>query len=298
MSAFVWTEALGCAEILEPMLLSFHRHHPNTPISVVVYERDLSIIANMDWVSPVAISERSNLVSQSEVEIAFTHGHRGTALLWTRIIRSHPASQLVHFDSDLVFLGEVLPFILESLDRGSSVVGPRRPYRNGPKLPYPNRLFQGFMPDSVHTYAFGFNSGPLSGISEFKLQEMIFGAKKYSVGNIFRPNLDFFDRATRVLSRGGHVDYLDEALTRHGSHDPDSVFNKRLITFAGVGSGYALHRSGRQAENSYQEFALRSFATYSKYLLDEDLCLPDLTDPYLMSQLKLLNTVNWTLDLE
>lgn len=298
MGEFIWTEALGCAEILEPMLLSFNKHHPNTEIRVIIYERDREIISKMDWVMPVLVNDVSKLASQNEMERAFSRGHVGTALLWSRIIRSNPDARLIHFDSDLVFLGEVLSVIRESMDRGSQIVGPRRPYRHGPKLPYPHRVFQGLMPDSVHTYAFGFQTGPLSRMPEDKLQEMIFGAKRRSIGNVFRPNLDFFDRVTRALSKGMAIDYLDGVSTRHGVHNPDSNFNKLLITFAGVGSGFALHRSGGRPENPYQDFAITSFATYSKYLLNLDLGLPELTDPYLMSQVKRLNKASWTLDSE
>lgn len=295
MSEFIWTEALGCAEILEPMLRSFTHHHPESVINVVVYERDLDLLSNFPHVIALPVNDASISVSEAELQKAYSLGHRGTALLWSRLIQQRKEDRLIHFDSDLVFLDEVVSWLKDALVSDVVVAGPRRPYRHGPQLPPPHRFFQRFMPDAVHTYAFGFDPAPLRGMSDARLQELIYGAKPRSLANIVRPNLDFFDRAARALLQHGRVDYLDGKPTVHGHHDPGSPFNSRVITFAAVGTGYALFKSGRPALSPYQKFSLRSFATYSRHLLDLDLGLPEISDEYLQMQLRRLDKNTWSL---
>jgi len=291
---------MGCGEILRPMLLSFAAHHSTKYlIHVLVYEEDLAFIPKLDCVIPVVVSAGPlSVIDRNEVELAYTRGHRGTALAWTRLIAKRDESLMIHLDSDSVFLDDVVTEIFGYLRTGYAIVGPRRPYRHGPKMPFPQQFFKQWMPDAVHTYAFGFNRELLAGTNQKNFSSLIFGAKPKSLESIIRPNLDFFDRATRLLSKEKRgIRYLDDQKGVHGKHSYASNFDRKMISFSAVGSGCAFSKRGvpDSVSKSYGEFALASYGLYASHLLGEVREGPHLQNPWIESQLEKLDTSSWSI---
>lgn len=125
---------------------------------MLVHEEDLAFIPKLDCVIPVAVSAGPlSVIDRNEDELAYTRGNRGIALARTRLITKRNEPLMIHLHSDSIFLDDVVIEIFGYLRTGYAIVGPRRPYRHGPKMPFPQQFFKQWMPDAVHTYAFGFN---------------------------------------------------------------------------------------------------------------------------------------------
>ena len=59
-------------------------------------------------------------LSETELREAFVDGHLGTATLWSFIFKRFPYLELVHFDSDVLFFGEIVETIALSLRKERS----------------------------------------------------------------------------------------------------------------------------------------------------------------------------------
>ena len=88
MQSFIWTEAVGCGEILHPCLESYLEHHKE-PIHVFGYLEDLVNIPKSTQIIPMVIQDQPsepvrgmNLSFEKELRSAYQNGHEGTALLW------------------------------------------------------------------------------------------------------------------------------------------------------------------------------------------------------------------------
>lgn len=296
---FVWTEALGCGEILNPMINSYLKHHLE-PIHVVGYIEDLVDLPEDSRIRRVVIDETgSNLnLKESEIRRAYQSGHKGTALLWTKIIKSRPEQILVHLDSDNIFLGDVLSLLLVPMEKGYSVVGTRRPYRYRlSKSTFIHKAIHHYRRDCVNTHSFAFNRKHIK-LSEETTMSFIEGRGRNKFTPYILPVIDFFDNLTFYLARKGKgVFYLDsENQSRHGHHTRYGTMESRLISFAAVGSGSAFYKNpSAQTSESYKDFALSSYSLFSKYLLEKDIDYPMLESPYLVDLLSRLDKSTWTL---
>ena len=292
---YVWTEALGCAEILPPMLSSYSRHH-DVPIHVFVYDEDLHHIANLNQVVPIVIdNSEESLVKKSLLSEAFREGHKGTALLWSHIIDANKDAFLIHLDADTVFLGEVVNEILNGL-RHAGITGTRRPYRRTVSRKNLRKLHLFFKPDAVNTHVFGFRN-ELHEISTVELFNRILVSNRTIFQRIFSPAIDFFDPMTFYLRSKFGINYLDSKdQRRSGTHSRYGKIESTLISFAAVGSGCNFYKNPEvQTSESYRKFALSSFSLYSKYLLNSKIGIPPLDSPYLVDLLERLDTNTWTL---
>lgn len=300
---FIWTEALGCGEILTPMLNSFIHHH-NFQIHAIGYKTDAVYMPDSPSIKPIILDDvraTQNLqeigTTESEIKKAYQLGHHGTATLWASLISTRKEKFFIHLDADTIFLGDVVSPIIERLREGNSVVGTRRPYRfrsSGKTLR--SRLQHYFRRDAVNTYAFGFDKYCLD-LPRTKIIELINGNSGSRIINRIFPVIDFFDRITFHISRTKDIYYLDSLKqVRSERHNQQGAFDSKMISFAGVGSGYAFFCGHAKSPSpSYEKFAISSYALYSKYLLGKDIGVPPLESPHLMKMLLRLDRESWCL---
>lgn len=293
---YIWTEALGCGEILPPMLASYLHHH-ELPIHVFIYTEDLEFLPKDNRVIPVLMTESKNsIIKRSALEAAFSTGHAGTALLWARIIHTVRSQNLIHLDADTVFTGNVVNLLLR-YKQNASVVGSRRPYRNSSARKGFRKLQLRFRPDAVNTHCFLFDPNLLE-MNEKSLVNSILAKERSFLNKIFHPVLDFFDPVTFQLKKTGGIHYMDSAHQgKHGTYSREGDLESRMISFSAVGSGSSIYKGkSTVSSETYREFALQSYALYSKYLLDKSLDLPVLESKFLIEKLNRLNKKSWLLE--
>lgn len=292
---YVWTEALGCAEILTPMLKSYTRHH-DVQIHVFVYEEDVHYVSNLNGVVPVVIdNSKESLAKKSEIVKAYREGHKGTALLWSHVIDANKGALLIHLDADTIFLGDVVGEILNGLSI-AGITGTRRPYRRTVSRNNLRKLHLFFRPDAVNTHAFGFRN-ELNGLSISDLFNLILARNRKFSQRLFFPVIDFFDPMTFYLRRKIGIHYLDSNdQSRSGEYSRYGNFERKMISFAAVGSGYSFfHGFSKAPSVPYEEFAISSYSLYSKYLLGKEIAAAPLKSDYLEDQLKKLDVSSWTI---
>lgn len=304
MESFIWTEAIGCGEILPPAVKSFLEHHQNI-LHVFGYQQDLINLPKSDRIIPMPITdekiENSNdLNFASEIRKAYRNGHEGTAFLWAKIISTREEEYLIHLDSDTVFLKDVISPMLSKLASGYGIVGTRRPYKEQVK----NKNVKGykrfqfyFYRDAVNTHAFGFNRRSIKTPSFQDIQEKIMNRNSNRLLQRIFPVIDFFDSLTFQIARSGGIFYLDSSTqSRSGKHSRYGKFESSMISFAAVGSGCNFYKNPHvKTSESYREFALASYSLYSKYLLDVEIGITPLDSPYLVNLLESLDRHTWTL---
>lgn len=293
--SYIWTEALGCGEILPPMLNSFLYHH-NHKINVFIYQEDLSYLPRDPRVIPRIITNMGNsLLSREQLEKAFSRGHEGTALLWASIIEQQKNDKLIHLDADSIFLGDVVTELL-NVEGSFTVIGSRRPYRYSKATFGLRKLQLFFTPDAINTHCFLFEPNQLS-LDLPELKRLILARKRTITEKLFRPVVDFFDPVTFILRKKGGIYYMDsESQSRHGDYSRFGPFESKMISFSAVGSGSAIYKGKTVvASDSYRKFALASFALYSKYLLKNDLNLETLESSFLIEKLENLDMESWEL---
>ena len=298
---------MGCGEILPPCLESYLKHHQEK-IHVFGYPEDMANIPKSTQIIPMMIQDLPtelghgmNLSFEKELRSAYQSGHKGTALLWAKIVSNRNEDFLLHLDSDTVFLGDVVSPIIAELKNGYGVVGTRRPYKeqvkNGNVKGY--RRFQFFFyRDAVNTYAFGFNRRSIRSKSFKEVQNKIMNRYSSRILQRLFPVIDFFDSLTFQLARSRGIFYLDSLnQAKSGKHSRYGEFESLMISFAAVGSGCNFYKNPQvQTSESYREFALASFSLYSKYLLDKEIEVTPLNSPYLVNLLKKLDKTTWTLN--
>ena len=292
---FVFTEAYNCGKVLNPSLESFHKYHDQT---VHIFgTRD-----DFDELNPDTRNHPNNrfidLTNDATLKSLYTQGHAGTSYIFAKVFSNHYGiAKVIHFDSDNVFRKESLSLITQAFDEGFDVVGPRRCYRYNRN----NRDDIRHQPDTVHTSFFGMKINVLTKIGfschvkEFpKVTLSLYGTwmkskfRKMCEGSYcpfkYFKILDFFDPVTYdALINGAKFFFLDHDLV--GGFDEfgsiDNVYpginvieydiGENLVHFAGVGSGYSIHRGKSSPVPSYADWALGRYAFYAKLFFDEDI---------------------------
>jgi hypothetical protein len=301
---FIWTEAVGCGEILPPVVESFLAHHQFI-LHVFGYEQDLINLPQSDRIVPMPIRDKNNespdgLSFASEIRKAYRNGHEGTAFLWGAVISSRPEEYLIHLDSDTIFLDDVVSPIISKLNCGYGIVGTRRPYREQVKtnnVKGYRKVFFYFYRDAVNTHAFGFNRKAIKEKSFKIIQQKILYRHSNKLLQRIYPVIDFFDSVTFEITRSKGIFYLDSFdQQRSGKHNRNGEFERSMISFAAVGSGCNFYKNPESlTSESYKRFALASFSLYSKYLLDTEIGITPLESPYLVNLLERLDRNTWTL---
>jgi hypothetical protein len=293
--SFIWTEAIGCGEILNPMLNSYLAHHA-APINVFVYEEDLVHVPESNIIIPHVISNQSNsLVPRHILEHDFKSGHTGTARLWARLIMKNSPGVFIHLDADTVFIGNVLDD-LESKIEHYGIVGSRRPYKKTQSASGLRKARLWLRRDAVNTHCFAFRIEEIYR-DESKLMRQILGHQRTVLQQIFSPVQDFFDEVAFQIMKSQGVWYLDaENQRRSGSHNRFGQFERKMISFAAVGSGCSFyHGKSVPLSQSYGDFAISSYALYSKYLLRREIRAKPLASDFLEDLLSRLDLSTWTL---
>ena len=291
-------EALGCGELLDAATSSYLAHH-DLPLHVIGYREDLLNLMKNELIIPIEInSEQGEIdLTESQVKAAYQYGHRGTALLWSKLILHRKEDYLIHLDADNIFVGEVLSPILTALNDGYAVTGTRRPYRyrvaRGGKF---TGFVHFFRRDCVNTHCFGFNRS-LVGLREQSIFDFIEGRARNKYTPRILPIIDFFDRMTFYLARRGGVFYQDSSNQEpHGHHSRLGRIESNLISFSAVGSGIAFYKNRSVTTSvTYIDFAIKSYALYSKYVIGKVIDYEIMDSPYLIQLLERLDKRNWKL---
>jgi hypothetical protein len=297
-SAFIWMEALGCGELLAAATSSYLAHH-DQPLHVIGYHEDLISIKKHELIIPIEINSEKGEIDLTDLEAkaAYQYGHRGTALLWSKLILHRKEDFLIHLDADNIFVGEILSPILEALNNGYAVTGTRRPYRyrfaKGGKFA---GFIHFFRRDCVNTHCFGFNRS-LVGLRERSIFDFIEGRARNKYTPRILPIIDFFDRMTFYLARRGGVFYQDSNNQEpHGHHSRLGRIESNLISFSAVGSGIAFYKNRSVTTSAtYIDFAIKSYALYSKYVIGKVIDYEVMESPYLIQLLERLDKQNWKL---
>lgn len=297
-NVFIWTEAFNCGELLTPFLSSYLEHH-NVPINVFGTKDDLDMIdINSELIRkcPLFDSGRKN-ISRLEGRIieGYKRAHVGTSILWAHLIKTRTEQFLMHIDADTIFVGDMISLFLENNRYECyQLMGSRRPYLNrtyrkkGIDSALLNRR-----PDAINTDCFMFDRLYVStwhtGLLERKIQ-----GKRTSMA----PVVDFFDPVSfEIMKKGGEVCFMDSPnWGLQGTTNLESPFFERRINFAAVGSGINFYKNPTvSVAEGYRQFALSSYATYAKYILDLDIGIVPHNDNVLNSKLERLDKRNWQL---
>lgn len=296
---FIWTEAFNCGEILNPMIQSYLKHNPFT-LNVFGTSKDLKEINSSSPLLNFHDFKNSEMTAKIESRIlrSYKSGHKGTAELWAYLIRTRKERYFIHLDSDTVFLDDVITELINSAKvYGNSLAGSRRPYLNrsyrksGLDSKMLNRL-----PDVVNTDCFIFDKKLISLKPYSILKRKIRGKRPIS-----HPVVDFFDPISfEIIKKGGKVHYIDSPDQGAQSvPNLNSNFHNKRISFAAVGSGLNFYKNPRtKTSKGYREFALASYALYSKWLLNKTIEILPLDDHEILNKLKRLNQSSWKLNNE
>lgn len=317
--SFIWTEVFNCGEIGRVAVLSFLAHHTDISIHVYGFAKDLSeipehpqiikqrvssgIFAQARYLAWSKLGIGSPILTEEALQKGFKRGHLGTARLWTYLIQARSESRMVHFDSDVIFLGNSISDILRRMNKGASLVGQVRCYKKNPN----KRDDVRYLNDVTQTCCFGFDRTKISSHSYGELMRMCLGI--YNPRG--HPVIDFFDPVMfEILGNGGKIDFLphDEAggCNIEGSrqnafakiNDFDTPFKidfgSKLIHFSAVGSGINVYRnrSVRMPE-SYRKYALDRYALFAYTFLNRDIGIDLSNYSELITYLRKIDTKTW-----
>lgn len=316
---FVWTEVYNCGEIGAVAIKSFLMHHPETVVHVYGAAEDLAEIPNAPTVKKVMLplggreSEFSSWlwrtlgigvpsITEGYLQKGFARGHLGTARLWAYLIMSRPESKMIHFDSDIVFLGDVVTEVRDQL-ASHDLVGPVRNYKHNRN----NLDNVRHLADVTQTCCFGFNKDKVDHHRYGVLVKMILG----SYNPKGHPVIDFFDPVMfEILGNQGRISFLSHddvggcnvlgsrqnAFAEANDFEtPFKIdFGEKLIHFSAVGSGVNIYRNKavRIAE-SYRKYALDRYALFAKVFYDRDIGMDLSSYGPLIDHLKRVDTKRW-----
>ncbi len=297
MSYFIWTEIYNCGKIGKIALESFRKFHPDLIVHVYGFETDFEYIVKSPNIVPVIIPEKSfyiklwrkylnprrgfpGKIDRESLEDGFKNGHLGTANLWAYIIQNRKEKFLIHFDSDTIFLGNILDEMISLADQ-YDIIGPIRNYKNNP---FNETYFKNFR-DVTATNCFLFNRKKIDTFSFNVLVAMCQGA----YNPLGHKVIDFFDPISfNILNNKGEIFFLHPddvgACDANGSRDNkfattnnfDTVFKidygNKLIHFSAVGSGMNIYNSPNlNIPDEYKRYAIDRYALFCKIFYKEDL---------------------------
>jgi hypothetical protein len=315
---FVWTEVYNCGEIGAIAIRSFLKHHPNTVVHVYGSDEDLALIPDALTVRKVMLSSGGNgelsswlwrtlgigspSLTEDYLQKGFSRGHLGTARLWAYLIMSRPEAKMIHFDSDIVFLGDVVTEVQSRLDT-NDLVGPVRNYKHNR-----NNLDKvRHLADVTQTCCFGFNKHKINAHRYGELVKMTLGA--YNPKG--HPVIDFFDPVMfEILGNQGRISFLDHdevgGCNLQGSRQnafadandfetPFKIdFGSKLVHFSAVGSGVNIyHNKAVRIAESYRQYALDRYALFAKVFYGRDIGMDLSSYGPLIDRLKKIDTQRW-----
>jgi hypothetical protein len=246
---YVFTEIVRCGIIGKIAFQTFHKFH-NRKLHIYGRKEDFT------YIDQHPNNVYHYLDDQPEILNSFNSGHRGTSMVWTKVILEQPEKYIIHIDSDVVFRGDAVEEVARKLVEGYDVVGS---IRNYPNNPHKHRDDVRYLPDVTATYCFGFNRTKIF-VKEFHLLARLVEnsldtptvhelMRLYPNRYFYNPTLDYFDPvAFLILGEGGKVFILDKdvmggfdenggKVNKYGTLNKDCDFGDKIVHFASVGSG-------------------------------------------------------------
>ena len=294
---FIWTEIFNCGKIGKIAIESFLKHHPNLTLNVFGYSDDFRWVRNDSRIKK-HIFPRSNFlrrniakitnrligfkghIDSNDLEEGFSNGHLGTARLWSFIIQNKSEDYLLHFDSDTIFMDNLIDEMLD-LRYKYDVVCPPRSYKHNPMN---DEYFKSFE-DVAATNCFLFNK---SKIDSFSFNQLVLMCQGH-YNPLGHRVIDFFDPISfNIRKNGGEFYFLDfddvGATDLLGSRNnifseinnfntPFKLdFGRKLVHFSAVGSGMNIYNNMNvNIPESYQTYAIDRYALFCKIFYNEDL---------------------------
>ncbi|QWD91098.1 hypothetical protein [Polynucleobacter sp. MWH-Braz-FAM2G] len=315
---FVWTEVYNCGEIGAVAISSFLKHHPNIVVHVFGSAEDLLLIPDSATVMKIMLPSGfgrglsswlwrklgagSSSITEDYLKNGFARGHLGTARLWAYLINCRPEAKMIHFDSDIIFLGDVVTELKKRLDT-YDLVGPVRNYKHNPN----NLDHVRHLADVTQTYCFGFNKHKINCHRYGELVRMCLG----SYNPKEHPVIDFFDPVMfEILGNRGSISFLNHdevgGCNLQGSRlnafsavndfaTPFKIdFGSKLIHFSAVGSGVNIYRNKTvRMPESYRKYALDRYALFTKVFYNHDIGIDLSSYETLIEHLKKIDTKQW-----
>lgn len=270
---YIFTEAFNCGKILSVCLESFHRHH-NKKVHIIGTTKDF------EDAGPIINHKNNVLINWDNNEDArnkWSIGHQGTALAFASCMNGtlNTSNRVIHFDADCFFIAECIDGIIELFDKGFSVIGTPRPYKNNLSG------IKGLdgIPDCVSTYMMGINTDSIpKGIPFDDFIMMCGGWRSYTGQRC----LDFFDPVVHaIIANGGNVHFLDTvkyggmSLDGDKNNGIDSNLNfdcgTHIAHFGGVGSGKAVSDNLSEPPKGYADWSYYRWNFYSHLFFGTDI---------------------------
>ena len=282
----IFTECVNCPELAYSALKSFSYFHRDLIVNVYLTNADLDYFKQNKKELLESKNIKFILVDDKLIKIYHQSGHLGTAILWTNVINEfrNTIKKVIHFDSDVIFTGDVVYDIIYSLVIGNDLVGPIRSYKNN----HNGREDIKYLSDVCSTYCFGFNPNKVSDFDYDTLVSMVRGFHN----PLNHPILDFFDPVSfDILKNGGKISYIDYNtignMDINGSKSNkytkiNNIFDvgDKIMHFSAIGSGInylKLKSKGLQTQVplSYIEAGLRSYNIYNYLVYNKPLEITD-----------------------
>jgi hypothetical protein len=290
MDNFIFTEVFNCGKIGKIAVDSFLKYHNGLTVNVIGTKKDLEHIVDDPRVKKIVYGEAD------PITLGFGHGHRGTAMLWAKLIQTVDEKFISHFDSDVIFRGNIFDQIIEET-KEHGLVGPTRCYKKNPN----NRNDVRHLDDICQTYCFSFNKELVTKRPYNILAEMCQG----TTNPLGHPVIDFFDPVSfDIIKNGGRVFLLDhddvggcniegsrnnEFKDLNNMETPFKIdFGRKVVHFSAVGSGMNIFNNRNvNIPDGYKKYALDRYALYCKIFYNEDIGID--VDQYK----KLLSVKEW-----
>ncbi len=275
MNYFIFTEIVNCGKIGRIALKSFTKYHPDLMVNVFGLKEDFK------WIDKSDNIKFFDLELYQDVINGFSQGHLGTATLWAKLIKLKREKYLLHFDSDLIFRGNIVCTLLDRIKEGYDLIGAIRNYKNNPCGIDNVRHLE----DVCATGLFAFNKEKISEFDLNTLVRMCQGA----YNPLGHPTIDFFDPIMfDILNNGGKISFLDvdevggcnnkgsreNAFKEFNNDDtPFKIeFGSKLSHFSAVGSGMNFYNNRNvNVGSSYKNYAIDRYALFCKVFYNEDL---------------------------
>ena len=278
---FIYTECVNCPEIAYTAITSFLKHHSEYVINVYLTKADKEYLDERIFDKKLIRYINYILLDDSISKVYSENGHLGTAIIWSNVINNFRNTNVkcIHFDSDVIFLGDGCNEIIKKLN-SSDIVGSKRCY----KMNRNNRDDIRYLDDTVATYCFGFNPSKIDIFNDDVLIPMVRGV--YNPLN--HPILDFFDPITfNILKNKGTIRFInnnilggfDDTGSRENNNAAiNNIFDvgSKIIHFSAIGSGLnylKLKEKGLETRVplSYIKAGLKSYAIYNYLILNDDI---------------------------
>ena len=278
-NCFIFSEIIRCGVIGRVAYDTFHRFHPTLKLHIFGRKEDFQQI----------IEHPNNILHEldndPEIIKAFDSGHKGTSMVWAKVMLEAKEDYVIHFDSDVVFRGDIVQDIIDYL-KDYDIVGGLRNYPNNPN----KRDDVRDLPDLTQTYCFGFNKA-LNYMKDFAVlsrfiensvdSELVHRARQLYPQYGYLPTIDFFDPvAFNMMKIGASIKIIDvdviggtnaegKRINKYGILNRDMDFGDKIAHFASVGSGLNflnMMNSGKpiNVPQWYVEYALGKLDLYMR----------------------------------